>query len=254
MIILTAGHTGPNTGAQCATTQFDEGAETLWLRNRVAEILTNKYGLVVLIDNDTASLQLLTQSINAHTHSRDVACYVSSATRLNNLDSEASSSSKISTTKTSEASTTVDRRPLTSCDKREQRSLLQLPSEARNLSKAINVDDIIIDLHFNAHSNPNARGTETIVSDNATDLELRMASRLAHTTSDALNIPLRGIKSESQTPHHRLAMLHLTPQSIILEVCFCTSPEDVEQYRRHRRKIANTLAKNIAELILDRKR
>ena len=261
MIILTAGHTGPNTGAQCATTQFDEGAETLWLRNRVAEILTNKYGLVVLIDNDTASLQLLTQSINAHTPSRDVACYVSSppcyvssATRLNNLDSEASSSSKISTTKTSEASTTVDRRPLTSCDKREQRSLLQLPSEARNLSKAINVDDIIIDLHFNAHSNPNARGTETIVSDNATDFELRMASRFAHITAQTLEIPLRGIKSESQTPHKRLAMLHLTPQSIILEVCFCTSPEDVEQYRRHRRKIANTLAKNIAELILDRKR
>ena len=65
MIILTAGHTGPNTGAQCATTQFDEGSETIWLRNRVAEILTNKYGLAVLLDNDTASLQLLTQSINA---------------------------------------------------------------------------------------------------------------------------------------------------------------------------------------------
>ena len=224
MIILTAGHTGPNTGAQCITTQFDEGAETLWLRNRVAEILTNKYGLVVLIDNDTASLQLLTQSINAHTHSRDVACYVSSppcyvssATRLNNLDSEASSSSKISTTKTSEAST------------------------------------FLIDLHFNAHSNPNARGTETIVSDNATDLELRMASRFAHITAQTLEIPLRGIKSESQTPHKRLAMLHLTPQSIILEVCFCTSPEDVEQYRRHRRKIASTIARTIAELILDMK-
>ena len=64
MIILTAGHTGTGTGAQCATTQFDEGTETLWLRDRIAEILTNKYGLVVLIDNDTASLQLLTQSIN----------------------------------------------------------------------------------------------------------------------------------------------------------------------------------------------
>ena len=224
MIILTAGHTGPNTGAQCITTQFDEGAETIWLRNQVAEILTNKYGLVVLIDNDTASLQLLTQSINAHTPSRDVACYVSSPpcyvssdTRLNNLDSEASSSSRISTTKTSEAST------------------------------------FLIDLHSNAHSNPNARGTETIVADDATELELRMASRLAHTTSDALNIPLRGIKSESQTPHKRLAMLHLTPQSIILEVCFCTSPEDVEQYRRHRRKIASTIARTIAELILDMK-
>ena len=67
MIILTAGHTGPNSGAQCATTQFDEGAETIWLRDRVAEILTNKYGLVVLMDDDTASLQTLTREIN-HLH------------------------------------------------------------------------------------------------------------------------------------------------------------------------------------------
>ena len=64
MIILTAGHTGAHTGAQCATTHFDEGAENIWLRNRIAEILTNKYNLVVLIDNDHASLQLLTKALN----------------------------------------------------------------------------------------------------------------------------------------------------------------------------------------------
>ena len=115
------------------------------------------------------------------------------------------------------------------------------------------VDDIIIDIHFNAHTNPNARGTEAIVANDATTLELRFASRLAHTTSDALDIPLRCIKSESETPHHRLAMLHLTPQSIILEVCFCTSPEDVEAYRKNREKLAAELAWAIAELILDRK-
>ena len=63
MIILTAGHTGTGTGAQCATTQFDEGAETIWLRDRIAEILTNRYGLAVLIDNDTASLQLLAKTL-----------------------------------------------------------------------------------------------------------------------------------------------------------------------------------------------
>ncbi len=179
MIILTAGHTGPNTGAQCATTQFDEGAETIWLRNRVAEILTNKYGLAVLLDNDTASLSLVTKQIEENA----------------------------------------------------------------------TIEDIIIDLHFNAHSNHNARGTETIVADDATTFELRFASHLAHATSDALDIPLRCIKSESQMPYHRLAMLHLTPQSIILEVCFCTSPENVEAYRKHRRKIASTIARTIAELV-----
>jgi hypothetical protein len=44
-------------------------------------------------------------------------------------------------------------------------------------------------------------------------------------------------------------MLHLTPQSIILEVCFCTSPEDVEAYRKNREKLAADLAWAIAGLI-----
>ena len=87
------------------------------------------------------------------------------------------------------------------------------------------------------------------MSDDATTLELRLASRLAHVTANALGIPLRSIKSELETPHRRLAMLHLTPQSIILEVCFCTSPEDVVQYRKYREDLANTLAKNIAEIV-----
>ena len=179
MIILTAGHTGPNSGAQCATTQFDEGAETIWLRDRVAEILTNKYGLLVLMDDDNASLSLVRKRINA------------------------------------EAQT----------------------------------DDIVIDFHFNAHTNPQARGCETIVADDATDTELRIASKFAHITAQTLEIPLRCIKSESQTPHKRLAMLHLTPQSIILEVCFITSPDDAEAYRKNRYKLANKLAQTIAKLV-----
>ena len=182
MIILTAGHTGPDTGAQCAATHFDEGAENIWLRNRIAEILTNDYGLVVLVDEDEATLQLVKKRIEEN------APYI----------------------------------------------------------------DFVIDLHFNAHSNPNARGSEAIVADDATTLELRFASRLTHATADALAIPLRSIKSESETPRGRLAMLHLTPQSIILEVCFCTSPEDVEAYKKNREKLAEELARNIV-LLLDMK-
>ena len=209
MIILTAGHTGPNTGAQCAETHFDEGAENIWLRNRVAEILTNKYGLVVLVDDDKASLKLLVKEL-----SRDTACRVLSVNRPTNNQSNERTDARQDTAR-------------------------RVPTS----------NDFVIDLHFNAHENPQARGTETIVADDATELELRMASRLAHATADSLEIPLRGIKSESETPHRRLAMLHLTPQSIILEVCFCTSPEDVDAYRKHRELLAETLAKNIAEII-----
>ena len=219
MIILTAGHTGPNSGAQCAATHFDEGAENIWLRNRIAEILTNDYGLVVLMDDDRASLQLLTQSMqNAKCTMHNCPKLINSLQQYNKTDIQ--------------------------CDNN-----CEFFAEAQDRGLCIVNCEFVIDIHFNAHSNPNARGTEAIVSDDATKLELRFALRLAHATSDALGIPLRCIKSESETPHHRLAMLHLTPQSIILEVCFCTSPEDVEAYRNNREKLAADLAEAIAELI-----
>ena len=270
MIILTAGHTGPNSGAQCAATQFDEGAENIWLRNRIAEILTNKYGLVVLMDDDTASLQLLIQSINA------LPCRDAQLERPNEQSEKLSTFNFqlstyivfLSKNTTSTASPTFDLQPSTvntqnikTCllgrDFAQQKQDHYVKEKSsyvflsKNTTSKANptVDDIIIDIHFNAHSNPQARGCETIVADDATELELRVASRLAHATADSLEIPLRGIKSESETPHRRLAMLHLTPQSIILEVCFCTSPEDVEAYRNNREKLAADLARAIAELL-----
>ena len=214
MIILTAGHTGAHTGAQCAETHFDEGAENIWLRNRVAEILTNKYGLVVLMDDDTASLKLLVKELNQ---------------------------SMVDRPDIPDIPDILDRVAIPGFFRSDDRQ-----DTARRVPTS---NDFVIDLHFNAHSNNQARGAEAIVSDDATTLELRFASRLAHVTADALDIPLRSVKSESETPHRRLAMLHLTPQSIILEVCFCTSPEDVEQYRKHRELLAETLALNIAEII-----
>ena len=330
MIILTAGHTGANSGAQCAETHFDEGAENIWLRNRIAEILTNKYNLIVLIDNDHASLQLLTKELSRDTacrvlsvarpnerlkpipisadtieitlHSRDAACCVRSPQRSKNnptsveiqrafltkSNSESlnpngkksfQSVLSVGEKNNSEGVKSVDHRPLNRrslslgeklTDNTEEiktcllgRDFAQQKQDhyvkekssyvflSKNTTSKANptVDDIIIDIHFNAHSNPQARGTEAIVSDDTTTMELRFASRLAHATADVLNIPLRSIKSESQTPHRRLAMLHLTPQSIILEVCFCTSPEDVDAYRKHRELLAETLALNIAEII-----
>ena len=252
MIILTAGHTGPNTGAQCATTQFDEGAENIWLRNRIAEILTNKYGLVVLVDDDRASLKLLVKELSVNNR---------------NTDPSGASASPPNSGGQLDRRTALKTVPLSQGDEltneaRAEAKLAWIMPCKEEVGKAnlpggglSTVDhrpltvDILIDIHFNAHSNPQARGTEAIVADDATTLELRFASRLVHTTSDALDIPLRCIKSESQTPHRRLGMLHLTPQSVILEVCFCTSPEDVEAYRKNREKLAEDLARAIYELL-----
>ena len=249
MIILTAGHTGPNSGAQCATTQFNEGAENIWLRNRIAEILTNDYGLVVLMDDDRASLKLLTQALTED---------LSLTELTENTEDAVAAPAILSPTDYTDNTDIIHLFPsdsLSCCarscstDDTDNRPLSPAGSPPNSGGQLYRPTDFVIDLHFNAHGNPQARGTEAIVADDATTLELRFASRLVHTTSDALDIPLRCIKSESETPHHRLAMLHLTPQSIILEVCFCTSPEDVEAYRKNREKLAADLAWAIYELL-----
>ena len=272
MIILTAGHTGPNSGAQCAATHFDEGAENIWLRDRIAEILTNKYGLVVLVDDDRAALKLLVKELNQTGRQEDVfdrpLCptdtspnlgeELDSLTALKNFPPELDNLTVLKncppelggrTDERSKSRNKVYFDYALQGGRRRSQQRSQLRSSEGVCSLLTPHSSFLIDIHFNAHSNPNARGTEVIVADDATTLELRFASRLAHTTADALDIPLRCIKSESQTPHRRLGMLHLTPQSVILEVCFCTSPEDVEAYRNNREKLATELAWAIAELV-----
>ena len=259
MILLTAGHTGPDTGAQCAATHFDEGAENIWLRNRIAQILTNKYGLVVLIDQDKATLQLLIKELNTPTPSdtvqssdtvRQVLPRPTTPTAPKSVESvEQCFRHSLKRANQEEKKEGKSEISVLSVGAKTSRSDKNSVHSVRDEKISVSSEDIVIDLHFNAHSNPQARGTEVIVADDATTLELRWAARIAHATSDALGIPLRSIKTESQTPHHRLGMLHLTPQSIILEVCFSTSPDDVAAYRKNREHLAETLAHNIAQLL-----
>lgn len=76
MIFLTAGHTGPNTGAQGVATnqhcKIDEGAETIRLRNAIAHTLTAHYGIPVLIDNDHEHLAVICRQIKNLAQSTDI--------------------------------------------------------------------------------------------------------------------------------------------------------------------------------------
>lgn len=184
MIILTAGHTGPNTGAIGTVINhyghLDEGTETIRLRNRVAEILSEQWGIVVLLDRDNERLGLLTERIN----------HLASPT------------------------------------------------------------DICLDIHLNSHSNHTANGTEVIIADDATNFEITIAVRLLNATAHALQTNIRGIKSETKTPHGRLAMLHLNCQNIVLEVCFCSNPEDGKRYITNFEQLAQAIARTLAENIV----
>lgn len=68
MIIITAGHTGEGSGARGVTLyeeyKLDEGRETIWLRDRVAEILSSQWGIVALLDRNNEKLGILVNRIN----------------------------------------------------------------------------------------------------------------------------------------------------------------------------------------------
>lgn len=180
---ISAGHTGAQSGAQgVAISQsqfFDEGAQTVRLRNAVAERLANTHNINVLIDSDSERLTLLCHRIDS----------IAAATP----------------------------------------------------------DIFCIDIHFNAFASPDANGTEVIVANDAGKFEIDLAVRLLNATARAIGTNRRALLSEKQTPHRRLAMLHLNCPAVILEVCFCTNPADVNKYRSNINALVNALAQTIAQ-------
>ena len=131
-VFLTAGHRGRGTGANGV---FDEGEETIRLRNLIGEILRNR-DVEVYTDRDDANLSVVVENVN-------VVC---------------------------------------------------------------GVDDICIDLHFNAF-NSQAQGSEILIPHNFTDVEKDLAQDLLTAIVSTLNTRSRGVKKESSGQHKRLAML-----------------------------------------------
>lgn len=184
MIFITAGHTGPNSGAMGVKTElgsrFDEGKETILLRNRIADFLIGKYGIMPLLDYDNEHLAVLVNRINS----------------------------------------------------------------------SVSENDICIDIHFNSFISSMAHGTEIILADDASEAEINLGVRLLNRVANTLGTVVRGVKTESQTPRHRLSMLHLKCRSLILEICFCSNAGDVLKYNSVRDQLAETIADTIAYEVL----
>ncbi len=116
------------------------------------------------------------------------------------------------------------------------------------INQSLSPHDICIDLHLNASSDPTANGTEVVLCDSPDDFEVLMGVRLLNSAASALNTNVRCVKTESQTPKQRLAMVNLHCHSVILEVCFCTNSHDAELYLANFESLAQALARTIAQL------
>lgn len=117
------------------------------------------------------------------------------------------------------------------------------------LKSVVGVNDIILDLHFNAFDNVTAHGTEVLIPTVSSDTELAIAKDMLYYTSQAMGTTPRGVYDETRSPHLRLGMLSgpSVATNLLLEVCFCTNPGDTMLYFKNRQEVAKAIAGVLAK-------
>ena len=102
---------------------------------------------------------------------------------------------------------------------------------------------VLVDHHFNASSNPNATGTEVIVSNNANANSKALAKELAEGTACILGIANRGVKTEAQTARGRIGILNLNAGiACLVEIAFLSNPNDMVKYELKKDELARFYA------------
>ena len=101
--------------------------------------------------------------------------------------------------------------------------------------------DILVDIHWNAAANPEAKGSEIIVPDAASAFEKELARALLKVFVD-VGFRDRGVKSEALTARKSLAWMRPSAENILIEVCFISNNTDMKLYQANK----NTIARRIA--------
>ncbi len=108
--------------------------------------------------------------------------------------------------------------------------------------------DIALDIHFNSCGDPSVGGTEVIIPNRYTSDEWQIADELLTATCQILGTADRGIKTEQQTPHEKLAMLsNYDACNILVEICFVNNKRDINSYRKHKGELAKAYAEILSK-------
>jgi N-acetylmuramoyl-L-alanine amidase len=89
-------------------------------------------------------------------------------------------------------------------------------------------DGLLLDIHLNAFNTKSARGSESFYSANdTTDTSYLIAEVLTEQVSEAMDIPNRGAKPDTDTFVGSLGWVRQTKgEASLIEVCFMTNPQD----------------------------
>lgn len=105
--------------------------------------------------------------------------------------------------------------------------------------------DILFDIHWNAAASPEAKGTEVIVPDVASNFEMEVSRAILKVFTD-LGFRDRGVKREGATARKRLGWMRPAAENILIEVCFISNPTDMKLYEANKSNISKRLAHVLA--------
>ena len=113
--------------------------------------------------------------------------------------------------------------------------------------KLVNEDAIVLDIHFNA-AGPTATGTETFIPGNFSIKERKLAEALSFDVHSILEIPLRakkGVRTELESHHKKLAWMSLKGENVLMEICFISNSEDMRKYIENEDELARKVAQTL---------
>lgn len=93
---------------------------------------------------------------------------------------------------------------------------------------------VVLELHFDAASNPAANGCTAIVGTDADRLDKAFAKDIAKATSELLAISNRGVINESQSNRGRLGLMREQGTVSLLEIGFVTNKGDIAAFKANK--------------------
>jgi len=145
-----------------------------------------------------------------------------------------------------EADLTVELRNLTTAILRGKNAKVWNDYDTDNLATTVSKiksgpGSVICDLHFNAGP-PSATGVEVIVPVRATAAERKLAENISQAFANIMGIRNRGVKTEADTRHGRLAIMQPEGINVLVEVCFISNKADLDKYLAQKKVLAAHLA------------
>jgi len=104
---------------------------------------------------------------------------------------------------------------------------------------------VVLEFHFDAAATSKATGCTVLIGNDADRLDKAFARELVDANASILGIKNRGVKTEAESHRGSLGLMREQGTVALLELCFISNPDDLEQYQKS--KI--TLASKIAEIV-----